>query len=106
MQFTYLERIVAMIPGGTILQRLELVCVCVLSGNRTLSRRHTIHLVSVELSNTMPVNCSAHVWQKIPDMYYDGITPACFKLRTWICAIEGHHGFLNTIGTESSLGHI
>ena len=61
-----LERVMAVIPTMTVLSRLEVVCVSIVSSNGTL--RDTVDPISfvrMELTNAMPMNCGPIVWQKV-----------------------------------------
>lgn len=58
-----LERVMTVIPGMTILSRLEVVCVGLISSNGTLRNTvDSVRFVCLKLTNAMPVNCGSVVW--------------------------------------------
>ena len=64
-----LEGVVTVVPGMTVLSRLEVVCKSVFSSNGTL--RNTvdpIRCVCMKLSEAMPVDCGSVVRKIISDM--------------------------------------
>ncbi len=64
-----LERVVAVIPGMSVLSRLEVVCVGLTRGNWTL--RHAVDSISfvcIELTNAMPMDRGSIIGMKIGDM--------------------------------------
>lgn len=58
-----LERVMTVVPGVTVLSRLEIVCISVIGSNGTLRNTvDSISFVCVKLTNAMPMDCSSVVW--------------------------------------------
>lgn len=58
------------VPGMTVLSRLEVVCEGITISNRTLGNAvDTIGCVCMELPDSMPVDCCPIVWKVIRDMH-------------------------------------
>ena len=57
------------VPRMTVLSRLEVVCVSVISSNRTLRNTvNSISFVGMELTNAMPMDCGSVIWQIVGNM--------------------------------------
>ena len=51
------------VPGVTVLSRLESVCISVIGSNWTLRDAvDSISFVCVKLTNAMPMDCSSVIW--------------------------------------------
>lgn len=65
-----LKRIMTVVPGMTVLGRLEVVRISVVCSNGTL--RHTVDSIGsvcMELTDTVPMDCTSIVWMKIGNMH-------------------------------------
>ena len=65
-----------MVPGSTVLSCRERVCLGISGSQWTFGETvGAVLCVGVELSDAVPVNTGAVVWQRILDSDRDGVTP-------------------------------
>lgn len=77
-----LKRIVAMIPSMSVLKSAPSICETISLSNGALGHTiDTVHLISVELSDTMPVNCCTIEVVIVLHMDYELISPASLYQR-------------------------
>jgi len=103
-----LERIVAMIPGMSILGSSEVVCVSLTSGDRALRYAiYSIGLIRVELTDTVPVDGAPVSREKVGHVNGDVVTPASFNQRAGVSAIDHFPRSLEvSIRRDSCVGYI
>ena len=84
-----LQRVVAVIPRASVLSHIEPVRIVRLWRYRALRDPvHSIHLHSMKLSDTMPMNSCPIELEIICDCHFQLITPACLDPGSWILSIE------------------
>lgn len=58
-----LERVMTVVPGMAVLSCLEVICVGLISSNRTLRNAvDSVSFICLELTNAMPMDCGSVVW--------------------------------------------
>ena len=78
-----------MIPRASVLSNVKPVRVSFIWCYQALRHSvHSIHLHSMKLSDTMPMNCRPIVLQIIFDCHFQFITPACLDPGRWILPVE------------------
>ena len=64
-----LERVVTMVPGMTVLSRLEVVCEGLLRRNRTLRNTvDAVRCICMELTDAVPMDCASVVLKIVGNM--------------------------------------
>ena len=103
-----LERIVTVIPGMTILGGSETVGVCLICGDGALGHAiDSISLISVELTDTVPMDGGSIGCEIVGDVHGNVITPTGFNQGTWISTIDHFTGGLEvSVRRNRSFGDI
>lgn len=99
---THLKRVMAVIPRMPVLQGLPLVGKTITLGNWTLRDSvDTVHLVRVQLTNSVPVYRSSVLVIIVPNVYDEFVSPAGLDLGAWETLIEDLAGcFLESVCGE------
>lgn len=90
------------VPGVSVLKSAPSVRELISLSNGTLSDTiHTIHLVCVELPDTMPVNCGSVLVVSVSHVDHKLVSPTRLYQRCWEGIIEDFAcRFLEPIGCE------
>jgi len=83
-------------PSVTVLADLEFIRVGLFVGDRTLCHTiNTVHLVSTELTETVPVSSMSLESIQVGDVDLESITPTGFKHRSWEGVVEKDADFFD-----------
>ena len=84
-----LQRVVTVVPRASILSNVEPVCILMIWRYRALRHSvYSIHLHSMKLSDTMPMNCGPIILEIICDGHLQLITPACLVQGPGYCPLN------------------
>lgn len=94
-----------MVPADTILVHDELIDETVIASDRALGGGDAVHVGSVELSDTVPVDRGTHVRQLICDIDLEGISPACLDFPPRIHAVISGDVSVKAISIQHAFNH-